>query len=304
MRPTAIFALACALSGAGCARLGASSAEARIDIRGSDSEVNLVQRLAEIFMGRNPEVFVSVTGGGSGVGIAALIDGTCDIANSSRRLHPEEKLLALRNGVDPHLTVFATDALTLVVHEDNPIEVLDIPTVGALYRGDIERWTEIGGPDARVVTYGRQSSSGTYAWFRENAVQGEYDPSTRQMTGTAQIVDAVARDPGGIGYVAVGYLKAGARGVKPLLVRRSPGSEPIDPLNDDAVLEGAYPISRPLYQITNGPPEGAVKDFIELERSPLGQKIIMSMGFFPPLRTASTATTTVEPLRVGDRDGS
>jgi phosphate transport system substrate-binding protein len=276
-KATVALALALLL---GCA---GREGQTRLDIRGSDSEVNVVQRLAEVFMKEQPDVFISVTGGGSGVGIAALIDGTADLANSSRPLRPEEKLLALRSGIRPYREIFALDALTIIVHEDNPVETLTLEQVGALFRGEVERWTALGGPDARVITYGRQTSSGTYQWFRENVVQGGYDPSTRQMSGTAQIVDSVARDPGGVGYVAVGYLEAGAEGVHAVAIQTSSSAAPVSPLDEEAVLAGRYPISRPLYQFSDGPPEGALADFVAFERSARGREIILAMGFFPPL---------------------
>ena len=251
----------------------------RIGIRGSDSEVNLVQRLAESFMARYPKAYVSVTGGGSGVGIAALIDGTCELATSSRPLHPEEKLLALRSGIRPHPHIFAQDALTVIVNDKNPIKIVELATVGALFRGEIKSWTALGGIDARVVPYGRQSSSGTYAWFRDHVVRGEYTPEARQMNGTAQIVEAVARDPGGIGYVAAGYLKAGGQGIHALSI--GSGAKTVSPLDDAAVASGRYPIVRPLFQFSNGLPEGLLADFLQFEQSSEAEEIIREMGFFP-----------------------
>ena len=264
-----------------------------LDIRGSDSEVNLVQRLAEAFMERHPAIFVSVSGGGSGVGIAALLDGTCDLANSSRRLRPEEHLVALRKGINPVEQVFAMDALTIIVHASNPIDSIDLKTLGALFRREIENWSELGGHDASVVTYGRQTSSGTYLWFREHVVRGPYDPAARQMNGTAQIVDAVARDPGGIGYVSAGYLHRGGRGVRALKVRSKLDAAAVDPLDSPAVLRGSYPLTRPLYHISSGRPQGGVAAFQAFERSAQGQAAILEMGFFPPLETSNPEASHV-----------
>lgn len=250
-----------------------------VAIRGSDSELNLVERLAEAFMSEHPGVHVSVTGGGSGVGIAALIDGTCDLATSSRPLEPVEALLAFRAGVRPTPTVFARDAVTLIVHADNPVASLTLEEVSALFRGERTEWPQLG---ETVTVYGRQSSSGTYVWFRDNVVDGPYTPDARQMSGTSQIVEAVARDPGGIGYVAVGYLKSGAAGVRAVPIETEAGT--FDPLDADAARR--YPIVRPLLQYSDGPPEGAVADFLRFEASPRGATLIEKMGFLPPAESA------------------
>jgi len=248
----------------------------RIDIRGSDSEVNLVQRLGEAFAAERADVAVAVSGGGSGVGIAALIDGTVDLASSSRPLSAQERLLALRAGVDPVETIFATDALTLIVHEDNPVGSLTVDAVGGMYRGEVDAWPH--GPELRA--YGRQSSSGTYAFFREAVVQGAYSDQVRQMTGNAQIVEGVAADPGGIGYVAVGYLQSGASGVRAVAIEGNEG-QPVDPLDREAVAAGRYPIARPLFQISDGRPTGPVADFLRFEVSERGGAIVLDMGFYP-----------------------
>ena len=272
MRSLALTALSLAV---GCSAVDRD----RVAIRGSDSEVNLVQRLAEAFMLERPDVFVSVTGGGSGVGIAALIDGTCDLASSSRPLYPEERLLALRSGVEPTEHVFARDALTFVVHADNPVDALSLDVLGAALRGEVERWSALGGEDVPVVIYGRQASSGTYAWLRDAVVKGDYAPTSRQMSGSSQIAEAVAHDPGGLGYVAVGYLQAGARGIRALRVRTEGG--PMSPLDHAAVDSGAYPVVRPLFQYADGEPTGAIRDFLCFQASSTGTELIHAMGFHP-----------------------
>lgn len=260
--------------------LGCSSSTTSLQIRGSDSEVNLVQRLGEAFMERRAEVSVAVTGGGSGTGIAALLDGTCDLANSSRSLKAGEKLLALRKGCDPVATLFATDALTVIVNADNPTEALSVAEVGAMFGGRVDAWP--GG--AKVVAYGRQSSSGTYGFFREAVVKADYAPTVRQMNGNAQIVEGVALDPGGVGYVAVGYLEAGVEGVKALRIRPAEGEPAVHPLDEEAVLDDRYPIARPLYQYTDGVPRGAGRAFLRFELSSEGEAIVREMGFYPLVR--------------------
>ncbi len=247
-----------------------------IQIKGSDSEVNLVQRLAEVYMQKNPGVGIAVTGGGSGAGIAAIIDGTTTIANSSRDMKGTEKIEASRKGVDVKSFVFATDGLAVIVNPANPMDSIDMDTLGAIFRGDRTTW-EAGGP---VSLYGRQSNSGTYDYFKSAAVKGEYASSLKQMNGNAQIVEGVKADAGGIGYVAAGYVSGDkGAGVKVLKVSTA-GGAPISPVDEAAVLSGAYPLARPLYQFVNGVPTGPVRDFLAFEASPEGQAIVKEMGFY------------------------
>ncbi len=268
-----------ALPAVGACGLGCAA----IDIRGSDSEVSLVERLADAFMQRNREISISVTGGGSGVGIAAMLDATIDICTSSREMQPLERLLALRKRAEPIATVFATDALSVIVHADNPLASLDLDSLGAIYRGEQRDWSFLagarGGP---VVCYGRQSSSGTYGFFKSAVVKGEYGSEMRQMSGNSHILEAIARDPGGIGYVAVGVLgKAQDLAVRAIPVRKNAGGHAVSPLDRPAVLAGEYPIARPLLQFTNGQPRGVVRDFLRFELSPDGEALVEEMGFYP-----------------------
>jgi len=251
-----------------------------IVVRGSDSEVNVVQRLAEAYMADHPGVDISVTGGGSGTGIAALLDGTTDIANASRAFEPHEKLFAIRRGVDPVPTIFATDALTVIVHPDNPVAALTSRQIGAIYRGEIDSWAGLGG-DGKVVAYGRQSSSGTYVFFRDAVLEGDFGPHVREMNGNAQIIEAVAADPGAIGYVAAGYLRSVGSRVKALAILPADGGSPVHPDDTAAVIAGRYPMTRPLYQYTNGNPTGAVRDFLLFELSEPGEALVTEMGFYP-----------------------
>lgn len=260
-----------------------------IQVRGSDSEVNLVQRLGEAYALANPKVAIAVTGGGSGVGIAALVAGTTDVANSSRAMKASEKLLAIRRGVQPVGTIFAADALTVIVHPDNPIASMTLDGLAGLYTGKTETWPH-GTP---VVAYGRQSSSGTYGFFRKAVLGTDFGTSVREMNGNAQIVEAVAADPGGVGYVAVGYLRAGAKGVRALEISTEAGGPSFDPLDAAAVARGDYPITRPLFQYTNGPPQGALLDFFRYELGPEGQALAVEMGFYPPIEAWSSRNAHV-----------
>ncbi len=256
-----------------------------VQIKGSDSEVNLVQRLAEVFMQKNPGANIAVTGGGSGTGIAALINKKTDIANSSREMNAKEIESAKKAGVNPTGAVFATDGISVIIHPENPVKKLTLEQLGSLFSGKVKNWKEVGGADLPVSLYGRQSNSGTYVFFRELVVKGDYSPQMKSMNGNAQIVEAIQRDKAGIGYVAVGYVvnvKGEVKpGVKILAVARDARSEPYTPDKMENVMSGKYPISRPLYQYMNGKPAGKLAEFIKFELSPEGQKIVRENGFFP-----------------------
>lgn len=253
---------------------------AEIIVKGSDTMLNLTQRLAEAFSAVRPDVTVSITGGGSGVGINAIINREVDIANASRKIKSKEVSSARSNGVNPVEIVIALDGLSVIVNAKNPINQLTIDQIGAIYRGEITNWNQLGGPNKKIVLYGRQPNSGTFVFFREEVVKGEYSPAMRQMNGNAQIVEGVRADEGGIGYVGLGYIK-GVEGIKPLAVARKAGEAYVSPTDEAKVRSGAYPLTRPLYQYTNGRPKGIIRDFILFELSPQGQKIVEEEGFVP-----------------------
>ena len=253
-------------------------------IRGSDTEVNMVQRLTEVYRDKQPKVEFSVTGGGSGTGIAALINKQIDVANSSRAMKDDEIQQAKANGVNPVAFVFAQDGLAVIVHKDNQIESLTIEQVGKIFSGEIKNWKEVGGADKAISTYGRQSNSGTFSYFRDAVVKTDYSADKKMMNGNAQIVEGVIADAAGIGYVGVGYAgKDGkpAEGLKVLKLAKDDSSTAVSPLEMENVLNGTYPIVRPLYHYTNGTPVGALKDYLEFVFSAEGQDIVKEMGFFP-----------------------
>jgi phosphate transport system substrate-binding protein len=234
-------------------------------VKGSDTMLNLTQRLAEGFMAANPDVTVSVTGGGSGVGINAIMSGETDIANSSRAIKSKEVSTARSNGINP-------------VEYANTIDKLTVSQLGQLYQGKIANWSALGGPNKKVSLYGRQPSSGTFVYVRDEAVKGEYAPSMRQMNGSAQIVEGVKADEGAIGYVGVGYARE--PGIKVLSLSKD-GSSYYSPLDKEAVDAGDYPLARPLFQYTNGKAKGDAKALVEFELSEAGQKIVEEEGFYP-----------------------
>ena len=258
----------------------AAREQVSIMLGGSDSEVNVVARLAEEYMNDNPHVSIAVTGGGSGVGISSLIDGDIDVANSSRPMRDtEEDALRDNHGEEPYAVRFAVDGVAVLVNDANQVETLTVDQVGAIYRGEITNWSEVGGNDQEITLYGRQSTSGTYVFFMELVVQGEYSERKRNMAGTSDIVEAVIGDEGGIGYAAIGY--ADEDGVKALDIAAEEGSEAFDPTVLENVTSGNYPLTRPLYQYMAGKPEGALLDYLLFEVSDAGQSIVLDEGFYP-----------------------
>ena len=248
-------------------------------IKGSDTMVNVAQRLAEGFMAARPDVTVSVAGGGSGVGINSLMNGECDIANASRDMRPKEDSTARSKGIDPRAVVIGIDGLSVIVHEKNPVRQLTMEQLGAIYRGEIKNWNQVGGPNRKVSLYGRQPSSGTFVLFRDVAVKAEYAQEMRQMTGNAAIVEGVKSDQGGIGYVGVGYLSQ-ATGVAVAKLRGADGNY-YSPLEAEAVYDGRYALSRPLNQYVDGKPSGVTRDFFMFALSEAGQKVVEGEGFYP-----------------------
>lgn len=263
----------------------ASAQKKMIQIKGSDTMVNLVQILAEEYMAKKPGTAIAVLGGGSGTGITAIINGTCDLANHSREWKPKELDLAYEKGARPRIFAIAVDALSIIVNDKNPIETLTMGQVGSIFRGEIKNWKVLGGPDQKISLYGRQSNSGTYSFLQEHVLNNKnYSPDVKEMNGNAQIIEAVTQDLAGIGYVGVGYLydESGQlrKGLKVLKIKKDENSPAYSPLDKEAVYSAQYAISRPLYQCTNGKPSAAVADFIRFELSPEGQAIVEKEGFF------------------------
>jgi phosphate transport system substrate-binding protein len=250
-----------------------------LQIKGSDTLINLVQRLAEEYMISNPDKMVAVTGGGSGTGVAALINKKCDIANASRLMKSKEIDLAVQSGSNPVRIVVALDSLSIIVNPKNPVMALTVDQVGKIYKGEIKNWKEVGGVDMPIALYGRQSNSGTYDFMIEDVMKGDYSPSMRQMNGNAQIVEGIKSDPSAVGYVGVGYAKS-ALGIKVLEIAAKVGSIAYSPLDIAHVNNGNYPITRPLNQYVEGSLVGDAKDFVAFELSEQGQKIVEEEGFF------------------------
>lgn len=272
-----------------------------LTIKGSDTMVILAQRWAERFMKKNPKASVQVSGGGSGTGIAALINGTTDIANASREMKPSEReTLKEKRGAEARQTSVALDAVAVYVHEDNPIESLTLPQLEKIYRGKVESWKEVGGPDQSITLYGRENNSGTYVYFKENVLNDlDFARETQTLPGTAAVINAVAKDEGGIGYGGIGY----AEGVRTIPLAKE-GEGPVEPTLENAT-SGAYPLSRHLYIYTAGDPEGVTADYVAFVLSPDGQNVVEGAGYYPlPEEKAAEGDTAGKQLDDGDDEAT
>jgi len=260
-----------------------------IQDKGSDTMVNLAQAWAEAYKTAAPDVDVEVSGGGSGVGLAALTKGAVDIANASRDIKSQEIEAAKKNtGKEPAEFTVGYDALAIYVHKDNPLDAITLEQIAQIYEegGTITKWPELGitlpsGQD-EIIRVSRQSSSGTYEFLREHVLQNrDFKLGSRDLNGSKEVVELVANTPGAIGYSGMGYATPE---VKMLKVETAPGAPAVPP-TVDAVLDKSYPIARSLHLYTLGHPEGAVKAYIDWILSPAGQKIVAETGYVP-LRTS------------------
>lgn len=274
-----LFAVGMLFFGLSCAH--AEKMVKMVQIKGSDTLINLVQKLSEVYMKKNPRRYIAVTGGGSGTGIAALINGKCDIADASRLMKAKEVAQARERGIKPTRIVIAMDGISVIVNPRNAVDSLTMGELSKIFRGEIRNWKDLGGADMPITLYGRQSNSGTFAFFREAVLKGNYSPNMRRMNGNAQIVEAIKQDMSGIGYVGVGYARGAGDSLSIVKVASRAGGEYISPLDSRAVKSGKYPIARPLNQYTNGLPQGTARDFILFELSGQGQQIVGQEGFFP-----------------------
>lgn len=261
----------------GCSEESASTA---LTLAGSDTEIGLAQRFAERYSELKNGETVSVRGGGSGAGIAALLEGRIDIATSSRPLKEEEKTRAAEQGLELVERVVAIDALAVIVHPSNSVTELSLDELGALYRGEVKSWAEFGGAAGGVTVYGRQSNSGTYDYFRETVLNDDYTLRMLNMNGNAQIVEGVRRDPLGIGYVGIGYVSADDPSIRIVAIEHDGRLN--HPSDDQAVPGGTYPIARPLFMFTTTAKLERVRAFFELISSKAGAAIIRREGFLPP----------------------
>ncbi|MBK9138113.1 MAG: phosphate ABC transporter substrate-binding protein [Verrucomicrobia bacterium] len=277
-------------AGGGCGA-GASRSKPRptvIQNIGSDTMVNLAQAWAEAYQGVAPNLSVEVSGGGSGLGIAALMNGTADVANSSRHIEPEEEAKgAQRWGIKPREFLVGFDALSIYVHKDNPITEISMEELHEIYAegGRIDRWSQLGItniPNARtdrIIRVSRQNNSGTYQYFRD-VVCGKHTDfklGSLDMNGSKDVVELVSRTPGAIGYSGLGYR---TENVKMIPVSPRKGARAVLP-NIATTLDRSYPISRPMFMYTPGQPPPHVLAFLEWVVSPAGQSIVERIGYIP-----------------------
>ena len=249
-----------------------------LSIKGSDTMVIMNARLAEAFMAANPATQIQVTGGGSGVGIAALINGTTDIAASSRPIKTSEtEKLKARFATVGYSFPIARDGLSVYVNEKNPVKELTLAQIRDIYTGRITNWKQVGGNDAQIILYSRENSSGTYTYFKDNVLLGkDFAPRAQTLQGTAAVVNAVAKDANGIGYGGAAY----AKGIRFAAVKKDDKSPAILP-SLETVRSGQYPISRFLYLYTRVKPSNEMKAFIDWATGPEGQAIVTKVGYFP-----------------------
>ena len=248
--------------------------------------VILSQRLAETYMKSHPEVTIQVTGGGSGTGIAALINKTTNLANSSRPIKAEEIAKANANGVDPGEVKVALDALAVVVNAKNAVKELSMQQLNGIYRGDINDWSEVGGAPGKIIRYCRESNSGTYVFFKEHVMaNGDYAADCQTMPGTSAVAEAVSRDSHGIGYGGVAYF-ATLPAVRILAIKKTDSGPAVFPLKDgkpnyELVWSGEYPIARWLYMYTTGKSSPEEKAYLDWIVGPGGQQVVADIEYIP-----------------------
>jgi phosphate transport system substrate-binding protein len=268
-----------AYGGLALAILASTPLRAGIEVKGSDTVLPLAQAFAEAYNRKNPKADVSVSGGGSTLGITALINGNTDIATASRPLYPKEYQQAKARGFVPTLNRIAKDGITVVVHPSNPVKSLTMSQIGAIYSGQVSNWKQVGGPDRRITVIGRDSSSCTYGFFRDTLFPGRpYRSDMLTMPSTNAISLAVSRDEGAIGYIGLAFYERWAGKVKEVAVARDARSAPILS-TPETVADGSYPLFRYLYLVTRGKPSGQAADFIKFAQSAEGQAVVEKVGY-------------------------
>lgn len=252
---------------------------ANITVKGSDTLVILAQKWAEAYMAKHPDVKIQVTGGGTGTGFAALQNQTTDICNASRKIKPAESIACVKAfSKRPSEHIVCLDGLAVYVSAANPVKELSLEQIEGIFTGRIKNWKEVGGPDAGIIAYSRENSSGTYEFFKEHVLKGkDFGSSVQNMQGTAVLLQAVAKEANGIGYGGIAY----GAGAKHLGIKKDAASPAIEPTESN-VLSGAYPIWRNLYLYINPALEkGEIADYIQWIKSDEGQKLVKDVGYFP-----------------------
>ncbi len=256
-----------------------------IQNKGSDTLVNLALAWAEAYRDVDSALSIAVTGGGSGTGIAALINGTVDIANASRQMKETEIEAALVNDIEPIEFTVAVDALAVIIHPDNPVDQLTLAQLADIYTGRITNWSEIGGQDAAIVLLSRETNSGTHVYFLEKVVRlGDkenediFAPQTLLMPSSVGITSELRRNPNAIGYDGLGYVDQAHEKV---LAIAKDATEPYIFPSAETGADGSYPLARGLYMYTAGEPTGVVAEYLDWVMGVAGQEIVMQLGFVP-----------------------
>lgn len=260
-------------------------ATAYIENKGSDTIVNLALAWAEFYQGEHEDVRISVTGGGSGTGIAALMNGTVDIANASRQIKPEEIETAKSNGVDPIEFVIARDAIAVIVNPENPVNELTLQQISNIYSGKITNWKEVGGDDRPIVRLSRETNSGTHVYFLETVLRLSdkenktlFSRDTLLLPSSEGIIAEVRQNPNALGYDGLGYVP---HDLKMIAIAEEPGGKYVLP-SVETVNNATYPIARDLYMYTAGEPTGTVKIYLDwIITSDEAQGIVKELGFVP-----------------------
>jgi phosphate transport system substrate-binding protein len=270
-----------------------NNAEAYIENKGSDTIVNLALAWAERYQTEHPEVRISVTGGGSGTGIASLINGTVDLANASRQIKEEEIAEAEANGVEPVEHIIARDAIAVIVNPQNPVNELTLKQISDIYSGKIKNWSEIGGEDRPIVRLSRETNSGTHVYFLETVLRlGNSEDKTLFSTDTLLlpssegIIAEVRQNPNAIGYDGLGYVP---EDLKMIAIAEEEGGAYVLP-SIPTVNDKTYPIARDLYMYTDGEPTGIVKEYLDWILAAEAQEIVAELGFVP-----AALPTTLSP---------
>ena len=261
-----------------------STASLTIDNKGSDTIVNLALAWAEEYQTLHPDIRISVTGGGSGIGLASLANQTTDIANASRKIKAEETALAKQNGFEPKEFIIARDAIGVIVNPRNPVQQLTLEQISLIYRGKINNWKELGGENRPIVRLSRETNSGTHVYFLETVVRlgnskdkSLFSPDTLLLPSSEGIISEVSANPNAIGYDGLGYL---SENVKTLAIASKTGDPYILP-SAQTVNDKSYSVSRDLYMYTRGEPQGTILDYLNWIRAAEAQKIVTQLGFVP-----------------------
>jgi phosphate transport system substrate-binding protein len=265
--------------------VGCGSQPSAIKMKGSDTEVNLVVNLAEAYKAQEKDFSISITGGGSGFGIASLLNGQSDIANSSRPLNDYEKQLFEEKKIPIETIVFSYDAVAFIVNEQLPLDSLTTSELAELFNGRCANWKCLFPSELPVTIYGRQSNSGTHSYISQK-LNIEFTPLAKEMNGNAQIIDAVRKDASSIGYVGAGYVyiphhREMIRGIKVLKIAKDSISRAYSPFDQAAIDQNLYFFKRPLYQFVNAKSYDKVKPLLDFEKSKQGQDIILKNGYYP-----------------------